>query len=259
MLKSNPERETRIRRLFWDIEVSPNLVLTWQIGRKVSIGHDSIVKERKIICICYKWEHESVVRSLQWDRNQDDKDLLVKFLDVVNSADESVAHFGDGFDMPWMRTRCLIHGLEPLPLYKTIDTKAWAAKNFYFNSNKLDYLGSVLGYGHKMHTDYQLWLDVLDGKSSALEYMVRYCKKDVIQLEKVFKRLSKCVAVKTHAGVFAHKEKHTCAHCGSDHVVPFKRRVTASGTVQWQYKCSTCGGYYVISNSSHNKHIKHHG
>lgn len=245
-----------IRRLYFDIEVSPNVVLTWRIGNKVSIGHDSIVKERKVICICWKWEGESKVYSLTWDKDQDDKAMLKKFLEVANEADEIVGHFVDGFDMPWFRARCLIQGLEPLPIYKTVDTKAWAAKYFYFNSNKLDYLGAVLGYGHKLHTDYKLWLDVIAGCKRALAYMVKYCKKDVTQLEKVHQRLRRCVAPKSHVGVMQGKPASTCPHCGGTYSEYFRKRVSASGVVQHQRRCLTCKSYFLINDKANREYNK---
>lgn len=239
--------ERKVRRLFWDIETSPNVVYTWRIGFKLNLGHNLIIRERKVICICWKWEDDPVVHELHWDHEQDDRSMLVRFAAVANEADELVAHYGDGFDMPWFRTRCLIHGLTPLPAYKTIDTKAWASKYFYFNSNKLDYLGQVLGHGKKLETDWKLWEDVMKGSERALAYMIKYNKQDVRLLEKVYKSLKFCVAPKTHAGVFSGKPKWTCAHCGSEDVKKSKTKVTASGVTKHQMHCHACHSYYTIN------------
>jgi hypothetical protein len=51
-------RGPKIRRLFWDIEVTPNLVWSWRVGFKINLSHENIVKERKVICIAFKWEGE---------------------------------------------------------------------------------------------------------------------------------------------------------------------------------------------------------
>jgi len=76
-----------VRRLFWDLETSPNVVLSWRAGYKINITHDSILKERAIICVCWKWEGESKVHHLEWDKGCD-KNLLKEFLKVVEDADE---------------------------------------------------------------------------------------------------------------------------------------------------------------------------
>ncbi len=244
--------------MIWDIETSPNVVWTFNIGFKVSLGPNLIKEERKIICICWKWEGESETYELHWDKNQDDKEMLRKFVEVASEADEMIAHYGDGFDMPWFRTRCLIHGLTPLPAYKTVDTKAWASKYFYFNSNKLDYLGKVLGHGQKIKTDWSWWQDIMEKKPGALEKMVHYCRRDVTLLEKVWTRLRFCVAPKTHSGVFSGGSKWSCPHCASEHVIKEKTRITASGNRQHQMKCHNdkCNSYYQITDAAFAEYTK---
>jgi len=154
----------KVRRLFWDIETSPNLALIWRTGYKISVNPEAIVKERQIICIGWKWEGESKVHVISWDKHQDDRSMLREFLAVAEEADELCAHFGDSFDMPWFKARCLIQGLDPLPVFKTIDTKAIASKYYYFNSAKLDYLGQILGFGNKIKTEWSLWTDIVLNK-----------------------------------------------------------------------------------------------
>ena len=68
--------KTKRRRLFFDIETSPNIGTFWQAGYKKTISPEDIIKERAIICICYKWEGEKKVYGLTWDENQDDKNFL---------------------------------------------------------------------------------------------------------------------------------------------------------------------------------------
>jgi len=110
-----------MKRLFFDIETSPNVVLSWGVGRKISIDYSNIIKERAIICVCWKWEGSSKVYSLEWDKG-DDKKLLEDFIKVLNNADESIAHNGDRFDIKWLRTRCVFHQIEMPPKIKTLDT-----------------------------------------------------------------------------------------------------------------------------------------
>ena len=126
-----------MKRLFWDIETSPNIGLFWSSGWKISIPPENIIKERAVICICYKWEHESIVRSLEWDKG-DDFGMLEAFGDVIERSDEMVAHNGDDFDLRWFNGRRLIHGMSPIPTPKTVDTLKIARRRFYLNSNKLD-------------------------------------------------------------------------------------------------------------------------
>jgi predicted PolB exonuclease-like 3'-5' exonuclease len=232
------------------------LALVWKAGYKISVSPESIVSERKIITIAWKWHGKREVFASNWDRNQDDKAMLKDFIPILNSADEAVAHFGDSFDLPWIKGRCLFHGIKTFPKYKTIDTKQWSSRYFLLNSNKLDYLARYLGIGCKLHTDYDLWKRiVLDKDPIALRYMVKYNKGDVRLLEQVYDRLQEAVPHHTHAGVLNGKEKYTCPKCGSGNVKTSKTTVSAKGVRQFQMQCR-CGTYYSISESVHDKYLE---
>jgi DNA polymerase elongation subunit (family B) len=233
---------TKRRRLFFDIETSPNIGFFWTAGYKLNITTDSIIKERAIICICYKWEEETETHALYWDSKQDDKKMLYSFIKVANEADELVGHNGDKFDLAWIRTRCLFHRIDMFPTYVTIDTLKVARSKFRFNSNKLNYIAKYLGIGEKIHTEYDLWKNiVLNKDKDAMDKMIKYCKMDVVLLEKVFKELSIHIPPKTHYGVIFGEGRSSCPECGSDEIVKNNKRVMASGLVKIQYKCKICG------------------
>ena len=244
----------KIRRLFLDIEVSPNIVMSWRVGHKISLTPDNIISERKIICAAWKWEGSKKVSALSWDALQDDLFLCRKLLDVMEEADEIVAYFGDGFDIPWLRTRFLFHGFD-FPDYKTVDPCAWARRKFYFNSCKLDYVAKYLGLGGKLETGYGLWKKVvIDHDPDALTEMVKYNRQDVALLEQVFQRLAIVCKPKSHIGVMNGLEKWTCPRDGSENVKLSKTRTTAAGTKQYQMQCNDCGGYYSINESAYKKY-----
>lgn len=236
---------TRRKRLFFDIETSPNVGLFWQAGYKQKIDYSNIIKERAIICICYKWEDEKQVYSLTWDRKQSDKAMLLAFIEVANMATELVGHNGDKFDLPWIRTRCLFHKIPMFPQYTTIDTLKAARSKFRFNSNRLNYIADYLGIGQKIKTEFDLWKEVLLNNSKpALDKMVKYCQKDVVLLEKVFKELRVHLPAKSHYGVLFGHDRGTCPECGSDDLVISMRRTTATGLKKIQYRCNTCNTYH---------------
>lgn len=235
---------TQRRRLYFDIEVSPNIGMFWEAGFKKSIGHENIIKERAIICICYKWEDDKEVQSLHWDSKQSDKTLLEKFIKIANQADELVAHNGDRFDLSWIRTRCLYHRIPMFPNYITIDTLKISRSKFKFNSNKLDYIAKFLGVGAKIKTEFSLWSNILLHKDkAAMEKMIKYCKMDVLVLEKVHKELNLHIPAKSHYGVIFKQDRGSCPECGADELMISKRIVLASGIKKIQYVCKICGKY----------------
>lgn len=239
----NPMKElTKRKRLFFDIEVSANVGLFWQSGYKLNIGPENIIKERAIICICYKWEGTKEVMSLNWDAKQSDKRMLQKFIEIANEADELIGHNGDRFDLAWIRTRCLFHGIDMFPKYCTIDTLKIARQKFKFNSNKLNYIADFLGIGEKIKTDFGLWKNIMLNKDAkAMTEMIKYCKKDVVLLENVYKELAKHTFARTHYGVIFGQDRGSCPECGSDSLKIHSRKVLASGLKKIQYQCTTCG------------------
>lgn len=238
-MSQTPDTKTRkLRRLFFDLETSPNVGLFWRAGYDLNIDSANITTERAVICAAWKWEGEDKVYSLRWNRSQCDKKMLLELMEVVNSADEIVAHNGDKFDMRWLRTRLLFHGVSSFPVHKTIDTLQWARRKFYFNSNKLDYIAQYLGLGAKIKTEFGLWKRVVLNKDAkALADMVKYCEWDVVLLEKVYDKLAGFNAPKTHAGVLGGGEKWSCPHCGNMKVQRVLAKVSAAGTLSHLMRC----------------------
>jgi hypothetical protein len=240
-----------INRLFFDIETSPNVVYSWRLGYKVQLSPDNLLEERAVICIGYKWQNGKAAHSLVWNKAGDDKAMLLEFMDIAARADELVGHNGDKYDLPWLKTRCILHGIPTLPAYKTIDTLQWARRNFYFNSNRLDYIGKFLGFGGKKKTAFDLWKRVLKDDRKALAEMSAYCRRDVELLEDVYEKLAAHVPHKTHVGALTGGDKWTCPHCGGMNVKTAKKRCTAAGTIQWQMQCLDDGRFYAINDAQH--------
>lgn len=245
MIKKTKRDE--FKRLFWDIETSYNVVRSWNIGYDLTITHENIIKERAIICICYKWAGEKEVHHFQWDKG-DDKAMLKKFLEVLNSADEIIGHNSDRFDEKWMRTRCVYHRLPMMPTYQTIDTLKLAKSGFRFNSNRLDYLGKFLGFGGKIETGFKLWEAIVEhNDQTAMDKMVKYCKGDVILLEKIYNVLNPYTKPRTHVGVRMGLDSCSCPNCGSDHTHISKDIISAQGIHKKQMTCNDCGKYFTAS------------
>lgn len=230
------------RRLFFDIEVSPNIGLFWKSGHEVSVDHNSIIKERAIICICYKWEGQKKVYSLRWDKNQNDKKMVSDFIKVADCASELVGQNGDRFDVKWIRTRAIIHGLLWTPYINTLDTLKMARGSFNFNSNRLDYLGKVLLHKGKLDTGFNLWKDILlHNSESSMKKMIKYCKNDVILLEEVFNKFAPYVKPKMSYAT----DKGNCPECNSDNLRINKTSKLLSGNSKVQFFCSNCSRYHT--------------
>lgn len=251
------EEQSNIGRLFFDIETSPNIVYTWRAGWNITITPESIIEERRIICISYKWEGRDKVHRLTWDENQDDKQMLISFINIANTADELIAHNGDRFDIKWIRTRCIFHRIPMFPQYRTLDTLKKAKSSFYFNSNKLDYIAKFLNVGAKMETGgYDLWKNVMANDLDALKTMGEYCDQDVIVLEAVYQEMKGYFKQNTHEGVLEGRFKFSCPSCSSTKVEYLKLNTTPMGAIRRLMNCNICNHTYEVSNASYVLYLK---
>jgi len=241
-----------IKRLFFDIETSYIVARTWRIG-ETRLNHNQIVKDKKIICISYKWQHEERVHTLTWDKNQNEREMLSKFITVLGEADEVAGHNSDSFDIRELRTRCIDNGILMYPTYRSIDTLKKARQYFRFSSNKLDYLGEFLNVGRKLsHEGFSLWVKVVEeNNKKALKRMVEYCERDVILLEDVYMLIAPYVTHNTNFSVIKGGELWHCPECTSKDVSMYKTYATPKGVIQRNMKCHDCQKQYRISNKTY--------
>ena len=175
----------------------------------------------------------------------DDFFLTRKVHSLMEQADMWVAHHGDGFDLPRIRTRSLLQGHGPLPPGFSLDTKKEASRIFgrYGQSNSLDAWSKRLGLGEKLdHQGYQLWLDCQAGDPKAWKVMEAYNKHDVVLLRKLYYAIAPYVGG-LNAG-FWNKGVSTCPNplCGSTDLQMRGLKYTAVSEFQ-QFQCNTCGRY----------------
>ena len=234
------------RILLLDIETLPNVVTSWGLKVDGWLDHANIVQERTIICAAWKWLGSPTVHSEPAGKGKvPDLPILRKLHGAMSDADGIVAHNGDRFDLPWIRTRMLLTDLEPPPPVPTIDTFKIAKARFHFNSNRLDYLGKYLGVGRKLKTDFGLWLDAMKGDRKAIERMSEYNREDVRLLERVFLKLRPHVPAKVNAALWGKadpKELPECPTCGESAL--HARGIQRSRVNQSQrFQCKACGAW----------------
>lgn len=236
-----------MQRLFLDIETCPNVGYFWRTGYNLTLTPENIIRERQIICACWKWEGDDYVYSVDWGKEQDDRNVLEVLVPIIDEADQVVAHNGDRFDVRWIRGRCFVHSIAFPYRLCTFDTCREARKAFNLNSNKLDYLLKLKGHEGKMETGgFQLWTDVMDGNKKSLVKMVEYCRGDVVKLEETFQDLLPYTSPTIHVGVMNGGPRWSCPMCGSENVISNGPVSTVTGMVKWRMQCKDCTSYYRI-------------
>lgn len=229
--------------LIVDIETSPIAAYVWRLWKQ-NVYLDQIMSDWFCLAWAAKWlnhpETMSEVLTPEEVKEENDKRIMTKLWNVLNDADIVIAHNGNSFDIPKIRSRFLLNGLPPTTFYHQIDTKLVAAKEFGFSSNKLDALAKHFNLPLKMETDFKLWKSCMDGNEEALSYMEEYNRYDVQLLEKVYLILRPWI--KNHPNVTLYDDKHgnRCPSCGGKnlHKEDFFYTHVNKFPV---YRCQSCG------------------
>ncbi len=234
------------RILFVDIETAPIKGYTWELF-DTNVMH--VEQPTFMLSYAYKWaDKKTVWTAALCDYPGYKKDLsndaaLVTGLhELMASADIIIAHNGDSFDIKKSNARFIVHGLPPLPPFKTVDTLKVARRYFRFDSNKLDNIGRYLQVGRKMpHTGKDLWLGCMAGDPKSWATMRRYNAQDVRLLEAVYLKLKSWHT--GHPDLRAYTGRTGCPTCQSQHVQC--RGVNTNKTRQTQrMHCLSCRRWY---------------
>ena len=231
------------RILVLDIETAPIKAYVWGLWNQ-DIQIDRILSDWFMLTWSAKWLFSKDIMS---DRltgkealHENDRRITESLAKLLDRADIVIAHHGDKFDMPRIRSRMLVNNLLPVSPYRQIDTRKIAAKEFGFSSNKLDALAGLFNIDHKIKTTIELWKNCLEGSNDALKEMERYNRKDVDILEKVYLRLRPWVKSHPNVSIQIDTDEKVCPICGSNDLEEKGNYYTGVNRFK-TYQCKTCG------------------
>lgn len=121
-----------------------------------------------------------------------DKKVVEQCVKDLQKYDKIIGYYSARFDIPYVRSRALYNGLD-FPAYGEIiheDLYDNIKRKFRLNSNRLETACRfLLGHSDKTHLNSDYWIKALQGDKESLDYIVDHCRKDVIDLEKLHKRV----------------------------------------------------------------------
>lgn len=232
------------RTLLFDLETSAIKAYLWGAYEQNIIEE---IEESKIISVAWKWLGEHAVYAMAQPDCKgyrkgilNDRQLVKDFAEVLNRADEVIAHNGRAFDAKTLNARLFMHGLPPPKPYRLIDTKKVATKYFRFARNKLDTIARLKGVGAKIDTGgFELWKRCEAGDEAAWKKMKQYNKHDVVLLEKIYLEMRPWLGSELiNINVMEETQKR-CTACGSGRFVKDGKKYTRTGYRQ-QYRCLAC-------------------
>lgn len=226
-------------RLIFDVEVSPCQGYFWRPGYGINVSASNVRVYGAVICLAYKFESEQKIHTLQWDDKQSDYKLLKEFVPIMQEADEIIGHNHQGFDVKWIRTRCLFHRLPCPPNFVMTDTWLQSKRYFRFPGNSLKAVARYLGLEGKLEPSPGLWEKVVfDKNKKAMKELLAYCRRDVDQTAKVFQEF---VPYTDPAPLHRGSSMQDCAHCGSSNTRWEKDRTSTAGIKKTQFRCQEPG------------------
>lgn len=236
------------RMLLYDIETAPRLGYVWGEYEQNVL---EVVEESYILCVSYKWFGEKRIKAVAlpdfklYKREPKNDFEVVKVLwSLFDEADYLVGHHSDSFDNRWAAKQFVYHGFNPPSPNVWIDTKKIAKKYFRFDSNRLDRLGAFLGVGRKeKHHGIDTWLGCMKGDEKAWREMIKYAKKDVELLERVYLKLRPYHQTHPNINVLPGTLR-ACPKCGSKDIIRRGSIPTQIGRKP-RWSCHGCGGWSV--------------
>lgn len=137
----------------------------------------------------------SIDQSPQYqERKWDDSWLCAKLRELLLEFDLIVTWNGARFDIPFLNSRLVKHGLAPLPRRLHKDLLYTSRYSLKLHSNRLEAVQEFLGLKvRKTSISGEFWNRAVTGDTEALKYIVNHCVLDVIVLEEVFSRLKQFI------------------------------------------------------------------
>lgn len=232
--------------LLLDCETAPIRAYTWGLFDQ-NIGLNQIDRDWYLLSCAYKWLGDKRIVPVGV-RSTEDKHAGAEFVilsnlrRVLDESDIVIGHNVKRFDIAKLNAKFLEYKMAPPSPYRTIDTLTEARRHFKMTSNKLDYLASLLGFGNKIKTDFDLWKGCMKGDQKSWDKMLKYNMKDVALLEKVYLTMRPWMRTHPNLGVFLEGDKPACPICGGSHL---QRRgyVTTNLSRYQRFQCQDCGGW----------------
>lgn len=104
-----------------------------------------------------------------------------------------MTYYGARYDVPFLRTRCLHHGLDFPPFGSIFHTDVYFAvrSKLKLYRNRLEAACDLLGIPSKGHRlTPKVWMAAATGDKKAIDFVLAHNVEDVISLEMLWNRLT---------------------------------------------------------------------
>lgn len=220
----------------------PKIVL-WDLE---TFGFDFHADKGFILCGSYKAVGERKIHTVARENlgrdMWDDKSICKKLARVLTTADMWVTHNGKRFDVRFLNTRLLKHGLAPLPPVPHFDTCEVIWKTLKMRA-RLESTQKFFGWKEaKTPLNLETWTRAAGGSRVALKEVIAHCEADVRVLEKAYEKLRPMAFKHPSVSAIAEDPKR-CVLCGKRNTLQRRGYTYAKVRKSARYQCTSCGGW----------------
>lgn len=211
-----------------------------------------------ILCAAGKWLNEKKVYKWRIDESDgfattpgswfNDSHIVRGIKTFVEGADAVIAYYGGygRFDVPFVNTRLITNGLEPLPPVTVIDPHKAAKSKLKLNRNTLDAVSTLFGTTSKKgFVPWVHWLRAQYGDKKSMKILLDYCVDDVLTLEELYLKIRPLITDHPHVSghVDGNDPRTQCTCCGSYCSQARGTRRTRLYEV-YRRSCNVCGSFF---------------
>lgn len=208
-----------------------------------------------LLCFGYKWLGQKKVKcpSLidhpgKWVL--DDEPLVKEAHRVLSQAEMLIGFYSSGFDIKYLRSKFLEHGLPVLDNVPHIDLYFIARSNLQVSRKSLDNLSRYLRLDkNKYYVGSPVWRRAKAGDPDAIREVIRHCRADVAVTEEMYYKLRPLS--RTHPRT---EGWSPCRVCGSDRLQRRGYAVSNTKGKQVRIQCQQCGSWETRS-EEHAKNV----
>jgi uncharacterized protein YprB with RNaseH-like and TPR domain len=167
-----------LRIATWDIETTnlkanAGTILSWALKPlKGAVISDCVTREEMINC-------------------KFDERIVGTLLEALQNFDAIITYYGTGFDVPFLKTRALMMGMEPPgpgELYHW-DCYYPVKYRMKLHRSSLDAACAAFGIKGKTHLDMEIWMKARQGDPDSLKYVFDHNKADVRILAQLWEKI----------------------------------------------------------------------
>ena len=239
--------------LLFDIETALMEVYVWGLYKQ-RIPHTNIIKDKDgsekswfVLSWAAKWLFDDNVQSdivtPSESKSRNDKRILKSIWKLLDEAEIVIGHNLDRFDIRKLNARFIDNDINPPSPFRSIDTLKVARKEFAFVSYKQDFLTKHFELENKLKTEFQLWVDCMQGDQARLDEMAKYNRHDVMGLEQVYLKLRPYIKNHPNLGVLV--DMDVCPTCGCEYLDETDSVYFTTANKFPVYRCQGCKTPYI--------------